>query len=161
MEVAETAFQSRAGFSESCDLENHILAIGDPQSFNPVLGFLSPATDVSNANADTVYLFQSRAGFSESCDEPEFVQNPLKPTAFQSRAGFSESCDGMATRFHWMVPRSFNPVLGFLSPATVREYMATFDALFQSRAGFSESCDDGTLSVRTLQQVVSIPCWVF
>ena len=105
--------------------------------FNPVLGFLVPATRQTFAAVVFITsVFQSRAGFSGSCDidlNDWFEDDAM----FQSRAGFSGSCD-LSERPRSARRRRFNPVLGFLVPAT--------------------SCGlDGARK----NVVVSIPCWVF
>ncbi len=153
-------FQSRVGFSESCDnsvTPKHRSAV---IRFNPVLGFLSPATPSSVELVSVYSLFQSRAGFSESCDVK--AREALADVQlFQSRAGFSESCDDAAASVRDSFS-CFNPVLGFLSPATrCRNPETHLGARFQSRAGFSESCDRVRPCDAESPRRVSIPCWVF
>ena len=154
------------------------------ESFNPVLGFLVPATvEVLEATL-LVSSFQSRAGFSGSCDqwqpshsdEPPHVSIPcwvfwfLRPGAVDS----SLTDYSFNPVLGFLVPatvsvvstlssrNSFNPVLGFLVPATVCPSPTfSFVYSFQSRAGFSGSCDEPTGGRSRQRRRVSIPCWVF
>ena len=133
--------------------------------FNPVLGFLSAATKplVSRESPNrvsipfwvfsplrqfkevgdggTLEMFQSRSGFSLRCDRqrrlstvvagrvsiPFWVFSPLRPVRVAEGSSFGVC---------------FNPVLGFLSAATVKETnISPWNNLFQSRSGFSLRCD--------------------
>ena len=134
-------------------------------SFNPVLGFLVPATARSAWTSTTRPTFQSRSGFSGSCDRRgrprrspgrsvsipfwvfwflrryDYIKTERREVEFQSRSGFSGSCDFSRRSSLVRSSRRFNPVLGFLVPATLRRRRDGTAELFQSRSGFSGSCD--------------------
>ena len=56
----------------------------------------------------------------------------------------------------------FNPVLGFLSAATLaRTGLYNLRDVFQSRVGFSLRRDSVTPEPADQRDKVSIPCWVF
>ena len=106
----DDVFQSRAGFSLRRDSIVHTVA-STTAGFNPVLGFLSVATE-----------------------SVEMVRNV--DVSFNPVLGFlSVATVAHPPRSLWEF--GFNPVLGFLSVAT--GCLVDVDALdtFQSRAGFS------------------------
>ncbi len=104
--------------------------------------------------------FQSRAGFSVHCDELLYSHH-LSSTGFNPVLGFLSTAT-LPTTSRPASSASFNPVLGFLSTATDRAVMQFDDETgFQSRAGFSVHCDHRRPRRSRRPSRVSIPCWVF
>ncbi len=84
--------------------------------FNPVLGFLTASTTVSDQGIIQAVEFQSRAGFSDRFDTAT-IDFEKGIATFQSRAGFSDRFD----------------------PAKYDDGRCIYQ--FQSRAGFSDRFD--------------------
>ncbi len=157
---------------------------GSRPSFNPVLGFLVPATrrkcEPAAAHRVSIpfWVFWSlRRGLTRSARTTHSVSIPFwvfwslrrrvadilrsQGALFQSRSGFSGPCDTRAASRPARSRPGFNPVLGFLVPATCEDRVDGGVARFQSRSGFSGPCDETTERDIRSQPTVSIPFWVF
>ena len=204
-----SGFQSRRGFSPSCDLRGGVR--GDPRarvsipswvfsvlrqysgqhlaqhrtSFNPVVGFLRPATAAGRRSGKTeacvsipswVFSVLRRHVVVVRLDVRDLVSIPswvfsvlrrINPTGarnafkFQSRRGFSPSCDLsgelLGTCRGVSIP---SWVFSVLRPLAVNQRVVRVHA-FQSRRGFSPSCDLKYRPVVSVLDNVSIPSWVF
>ena len=162
-------FQSRSGFSLRCDDDSDSGSVVSVVCFNPVLGFLSAATDWFSYERSLKFSFQSRSGFSLRCDRllavgvdgfvavsiPFWVFSPLRLVAgvvavvavvgFQSRSGFSLRCDGEC--FHHSVAILIVSIpFWVFSPLRLSLPKVSRPAAreFQSRSGFSLRCDAKT-----------------
>ncbi len=155
-------FQSRSGFSGPCDrptaqrgrradprvsipfwvfwsLRHHSprISSGCVGSFNPVLGFLVPATR------------RSRIGLAEVERRFNPVLGFLVPATQVLDCSVSNCSVSIPFWVFWSLRRNHG---GFSFESGV---------LFQSRSGFSGPCDSTTAGCRAVSDAVSIPFWVF